>query len=133
MAAQDDKNFRSHYYERVGFRGVDERKTVDALLAEDPVSVPRCSAFALKCAVPADRRTRLWAAVLGVASAHAGNREFVRRWRRLAYTDVKKELCSRESGLSRANQQSPQSHVRDITLVFLLFAKRLKFDFEAQV
>ena len=61
----DNKNFRSHYYERVGFRGVDERKTVDALLSEDPVSRTRCEAFALKCAVPADRRRKLWSSILG--------------------------------------------------------------------
>ena len=62
---QEDKDFRSHYYERVGFRGVDERKMLDSLLREDPVSLNRCAAFALKCTVPSDRRRALWEAVLG--------------------------------------------------------------------
>ena len=61
-AAKDggDRNFRSLYYEKVGFRGVDERKTIEALLAEDPVSREKCAHFALKFSVPSDRRKELW-------------------------------------------------------------------------
>ena len=55
-----DRNFRSLYYEKVGFRGVDERKTVEALLAEDPVSREKCAHFTLKFSVPSDRRKDLW-------------------------------------------------------------------------
>ena len=55
-----DRNFRSLYYEKVGFRGVDERKTIEALLAEDPVSREKCAHFALKFSVPSDRRKDLW-------------------------------------------------------------------------
>ncbi len=59
------KNFRSHYYDKVGFRGVDERKVVDGLLAQSPVSISKCASFALKCSVPGDRRRQLWKLILG--------------------------------------------------------------------
>ena len=55
-----DRNFRSLYYEKVGFRGVDERKTIEALLAEDPIKREKCAHFALKFSVPSDRRKDLW-------------------------------------------------------------------------
>lgn len=29
---QEDRNFRNHYYEKVGFRGMEERKTIEAIL-----------------------------------------------------------------------------------------------------
>ena len=35
----DQRNFRSQYYEKVGFRGVDERKTLELLLDEDPINL----------------------------------------------------------------------------------------------
>ena len=67
--SEDDRsssrNFRAHYYEKVGFRGVDERRTLDTLLREDPVSQSKCACFSLNCSVPADRRLLLWKLVCG--------------------------------------------------------------------
>ena len=50
---RDDRNFRSHYYEKVGFRGMDERKTLDTILKDDPISIEKCANFALRCNIPA--------------------------------------------------------------------------------
>ena len=52
----DDRNFRSHYYEKVGFRGMDERKTLDSILKDDPISLEKCVNFALRCTIPANDR-----------------------------------------------------------------------------
>lgn len=62
---RDERNFRSHYYEKVGFRGVDEKKTIELLLNEDPVSVSKCANFALKYSVPSHKRMQLWKLMLG--------------------------------------------------------------------
>ena len=52
----DDRNFRSHYYEKVGFRGMDERKTLEIILKDDPISLEKCVNFTLRCTIPAADR-----------------------------------------------------------------------------
>jgi hypothetical protein len=52
----EDRNFRSHYYEKVGFRGMDERKMLDNILKDDPVSHEKCVNFAVRCTIPASDR-----------------------------------------------------------------------------
>ena len=83
-----DRNFRSLYYEKVGFRGVDERKTIEALLAEDPISREKCAHFALKFSVPSDRRKDLWKVVLNASAAYPNNVDYVWKWREKPYHDV---------------------------------------------
>ena len=63
-SSRDEGNFRSHYYGKVGFKGVDDRKTLELLLSEDPINVYRCAHFAFKCSVPGERRLTLWKALL---------------------------------------------------------------------
>ena len=43
-----EKNFRSHYYEKVGFRGVEEKKSLDLLLGERPLDLDRIHNFCLR-------------------------------------------------------------------------------------
>lgn len=66
--AEEGKNFRSHYYEKVGFRGVDEKKTLETIFNENdggnPVSHEKLTQFALKCSVPAWARIRVWKMIL---------------------------------------------------------------------
>ncbi len=62
---KDDKNFRSHYYEKVGFRGVDERKTLDVLLQEDPFNIDKFCNFGQKCTIPYNDRINVWKIILG--------------------------------------------------------------------
>ena len=51
-----DRNFRSHYYEKVGVRGMDERKTLEIILKDDPISLEKCVNFTLRCTIPAADR-----------------------------------------------------------------------------
>lgn len=62
---KDERNFRSHYLGKVGLLGVDEKKTLELLLNEDPVSISKCAQFAIKCPVPSARRLHLWKVILG--------------------------------------------------------------------
>ena len=43
-----ERNFRSHYYEKVGFRGVEEKKSLDLLLGERPIDLARIHNFCLR-------------------------------------------------------------------------------------
>lgn len=61
----DDRNFRSAYYERVGCRGVEERKSLDILLKEKPLNRSKLKQFCLSFSVPACYRNSLWNILLG--------------------------------------------------------------------
>ena len=61
----DQRNFRSQYYEKVGFRGVDERKTLELLLSEDPINLVKLKNFALQFSVPSFDRILVWKFMLG--------------------------------------------------------------------
>ena len=126
-SGKDDRNFRSHYYEKVGFRSVDERKTIDALLGEDPVSVSKCSQFALSCAVPSSRRCELWKVILGVSAVYPNNRDHVHKWRQKAYFDVVRTLRI----MGKVDDNLPVA--RNLTVMNLIFSKSLKFDVEKQL
>ena len=43
-----ERNFRSHYYEKMGFRGVEEKKSLDILLRDKPVDLCRIHNFCLR-------------------------------------------------------------------------------------
>ena len=62
----DQRNFRSQYYEKVGFRGVDERKTLDLLLSEDPINLNKLQNFALQFSIPSFDRILVWKFMLGM-------------------------------------------------------------------
>ena len=61
----DQRNFRSQYYEKVGFRGVDERKTLELLLNEDPINLQKLQNFALQFSIPSFDRIIVWKYMLG--------------------------------------------------------------------
>ena len=58
--ANSERNFRSHYYEKVGFRGVEEKKSLDLLLAEVPVDKEKLANFCLRLTVPGIYRSCVW-------------------------------------------------------------------------
>lgn len=39
MADDPQRNFRSAYYEKVGFRGVEEKKSLEILLKDNPLGM----------------------------------------------------------------------------------------------
>ena len=61
----DQRNFRTQYYEKVGFRGVDERKTLELLLNEDPINLNKLQNFALQFSIPSFDRIIVWKFMLG--------------------------------------------------------------------
>jgi len=86
------RNFRSHYYERMGFRGVEEKKSLDKLLSERPVEVTKIQNFCLRFAVPAINRPQVWKLVLGILPIHNNNVEFVWRQRVEQWKELKATL-----------------------------------------
>ena len=84
---KDDRNFRSQYYEKVGFRGVDERKELELLWQEDPLKIEMFANFALKHSLPSCDRLSVWKVILGVAPRYAKNKEKNWKWKVQPYED----------------------------------------------
>lgn len=49
MADDPQRNFRSAYYEKVGFRGVEEKKSLEILLKDNPLGGKQNCSRKLTC------------------------------------------------------------------------------------
>ncbi|XP_055322933.1 TBC1 domain family member 7 [Sitodiplosis mosellana] len=88
----DDRNFRSAYYEKVGCRSVEERKSLEILLKEKPLNRPKLKQFCLSFTVPAVYRNVLWNILLDVAPVHPDCHAFVMTQRREVFEDLHNAL-----------------------------------------
>lgn len=61
----DERNFRSIYYEKVGFKSVEEKKSLEMLLKEKSLDGGKLKQFCLRFAVPHSYRSLLWKLLLG--------------------------------------------------------------------
>ncbi|CAH1787698.1 unnamed protein product [Owenia fusiformis] len=64
--AEAERNFRSYYYDKVGFRGVDEKKSIEILLKETPLDLRKLGQFCLRFPLPVVYRNLVWKVLLGV-------------------------------------------------------------------
>ena len=62
---EQERNFRTHYYEKVGFRAVEEKKSVEILLKEETINKEKLLQFCLRFGIPAMYRTYVWKLLLG--------------------------------------------------------------------
>ena len=68
--AAEERNFRSYYYEKFGFRVVEEKKSVEILLKEQTVSIEKLKQFCLRFSVPTVYRVHVWKILLGKVYFH---------------------------------------------------------------
>lgn len=61
----DERNFRSIYYEKVGCKSVEEKKSLENLLKEKNPDLTKLKQFSLRFAVPHVYRSLLWKLLLG--------------------------------------------------------------------
>ena len=85
----DDRNFRYFYYEKVGFRGVEEKKSLDILLAEKPPDLlSKLSAFTHRFQMPGMYRKLIWKLLLDVMTAHSESDELISKEQILHCKDI---------------------------------------------
>lgn len=65
MIMSDERNFRTYYYDKFGIGGVEEKKSLEILLKEKPISVEKLKQFCLRFAMPAMYRNYVWKLILG--------------------------------------------------------------------
>ena len=61
----EQRNFRSAYLEKVGIKGVEEKKSLEILLREQPLNIIKLNQFCIRFPVPASYRPYLWKVLLG--------------------------------------------------------------------
>ncbi|XP_020288745.1 TBC1 domain family member 7 isoform X2 [Pseudomyrmex gracilis] len=88
----DERNFRSSYYEKVGFRSVEEKKSLEILLKERPFDKAKLKQFCLRFTVPAMYRNFLWKVLLDVTPVYMESHEFIMAQRRKEFQDLQRAL-----------------------------------------
>lgn len=71
----ESRNFRSSYYEKVGCRSVEEKKSLEILLKENPVQVNKLRQFLRLFAVPSIHRSLLYSLALNVYPIYMESKE----------------------------------------------------------
>ncbi|KRT86282.1 GTPase activator protein, partial [Oryctes borbonicus] len=120
--ALDERNFRSAYYEKVGFRSVEEKKTLDMLLKDKSLDMGKLKQFCLRFSVPPTHRKLLWKLLLGVLPMYVECHTFVIKQRQQEYEDLLRALEIMR--VVDANTSKPQLFLA----MWLLQSGRLHFE-----
>ncbi|NWI12733.1 TBCD7 protein, partial [Crypturellus soui] len=86
MADDSQRNFRSVYYEKVGFRGVEEKKSLEILLKDDHIE--KLCTFSQRFPLPSMYRILVWKVLLGIIPPHHESHALVMKYRSEQYWDV---------------------------------------------
>lgn len=70
--AADERNFRQAYYEKVGFKSVEEKRSLEILLKDKHLDLSKLRQFCLRFGVPAAHRNLVWKVLLGNLSNTVG-------------------------------------------------------------
>ncbi|XP_073446075.1 TBC1 domain family member 7 isoform X2 [Dendrobates tinctorius] len=92
MAEDTQRNFRSVYYEKVGFRGVEEKKSLEILLKDDRWDLEKLCTFCQRFPLPSMYRILVWKVLLGIIPPHQETQAAVRVYRKEQFDDVHHSL-----------------------------------------
>lgn len=123
----DERNFRSSYYEKVGFRSVEEKKSLEILLKERPLDKAKLKQFCLRFTVPAMYRNFLWKILLSVIPVYIESHDFIMTQRKAEFEDLQKAL--RVAKIMDKNIKSHQMFL----MMWLLRTRRAKIDMSVQL
>lgn len=88
----DERNFRSSYYEKVGFRSVEEKKSLEILLKDRPYDKAKLKYFCVRFTVPAVHRNFVWKLLLGITPIYTESSEFIAKQRKMEFHDLRAAL-----------------------------------------
>nr|XP_011740840.1 TBC1 domain family member 7 isoform X2 [Macaca nemestrina] len=88
MTDDSQRNFRSVYYEKVGFRGVEEKKSLEILLKDDRLDTEKLCTFSQRFPLPSMYRALVWKVLLGILPPHHESHAKVMMYRKEQYSDV---------------------------------------------
>lgn len=96
-------NFRSAYYQKIGFEGVQAAsETIKSVLEDIHVDVERISGFCLRYDLPVEHRNDVWLYLLGVKPALKPSQAFVTSSMRGLYNDLLAAVATMYPGLTHS-------------------------------
>ena len=104
--AAEERNFRNQYYDKMGFRVVEEKKSLETMLSSDTIDVKKMTAFCLRFSLPIVTRPLVWKVLLTVLPPHRENHEFVYKMRCQQFDQL--IGCLRLLGLAEKEEEAPQ-------------------------
>ncbi|XP_073487179.1 TBC1 domain family member 7 [Aquarana catesbeiana] len=107
MAEDSQRNFRSVYYEKVGFRGVEEKKSLEILLKDDRLDIEKLCTFSQRFPLPSMYRILVWKVLLGILPPHQETHPMVMVHRKEQFYDVHHAL----QVMRFINDTTPQTEV----------------------
>ncbi|XP_063629816.1 TBC1 domain family member 7 [Cydia splendana] len=107
LKMSDERNFRSSYYEKVGCRGVEEKKSLEILMKEKPWDKLKLKQFCLRFTVPAAYRNLVWKVLLDILPVYPDSHTYVTQQRTEQYQDL---LYAAEM-LELADMSGPRSQI----------------------
>uniref|UniRef100_A0A3Q3KR70 TBC1 domain family member 7 n=1 Tax=Monopterus albus TaxID=43700 RepID=A0A3Q3KR70_MONAL len=107
MADDPQRNFRSTYYEKVGFRGVEEKKSLEILLKDNPLDLEKLSTFSQRFPLPSVYRIHVWKVLLGILPPHSDSHALVGGYRKEQYQDILEAL----EVMRYINSSTPSTHI----------------------
>ncbi|PNF19492.1 TBC1 domain family member 7 [Cryptotermes secundus] len=126
--AADERNFRASYYEKVGCRSVEEKKSLEILLKDNKtLDKVKLQQFCLRFTVPGIYRNLVWKVLFDVLPIHVDSHKFVMEQREQEYSDLVHSLHF----MRMANDQTPKPHL--FLLMWLLETGKLKYSWNTQI
>ncbi|XP_069681468.1 TBC1 domain family member 7 [Periplaneta americana] len=126
--ATDERNFRSSYYEKVGFRSVEEKKSLEILLKDNKtLDKVKLQQFCLRFTVPGIYRNLVWKVLLDVVPIHVDSHKFVMQQREQECNDLVYYL----KFMRIVDDHTPKPQL--FLLMWLLETGKLKYDWTTQM
>lgn len=131
----EDRNFRCGYYEKVGFGGIDEKKSLEILLREKPQDLlARLAQLASRYSLSSVQRKHVWQLLLDVVRPDNEISEIQSQVQRAIVTDIINGLKLMEIvdedclDVERSNNQS-----KLIVIIFLFETRQMSLNITLQV
>ncbi|XP_050304499.1 TBC1 domain family member 7 [Anthonomus grandis grandis] len=120
----EERNFRSIYYEKVGFKSVEEKKSLEMLLKERPLDLTKLRQFCLRFTVPHAYRSYVWKLLLDVVPRLVHIHDFIMSQRKQEFDDLYRTL-----GVLRIppDEKAPKSE--KFMAMWLILTGNLTFNF----
>ena len=111
----------------MGFRSVEEKKSLEILLKERPLDKAKLKQFCLRFTVPAKYRNFLWKVLLDVIPIYIDSHEFIISQRKAEFQDLQKALK-----VTKILDDYTKPHLMFLTM-WLLRTRRAKLDMNTQL
>ncbi|KAF7279151.1 hypothetical protein GWI33_007563 [Rhynchophorus ferrugineus] len=123
--SNDERNFRSAYYEKVGFKSVEEKRSLEMLLKEGVLDPNKLKQFCLRFSVPHVYRSFVWKILLDVIPKQVHCQDFIMKQRKQEYDDLHQTLVITDV----IDEKTPQDEI----LLYMWLIKSDNFTFDSNI